>query len=201
MNRLRRIRPYSCAVIWFAISVTAFWALTIRSYVPGAVATAPRVWPAATSLTRDHAACTAVVFVHPLCGCTRATLAEVARLTRQLGDDSRWIIVVDANATSGLADLNTSVVRLARGISKAEVYLDFGGVETARFQARTSGEVQLFDTDGQLQFHGGVTPARGHEGVSVGRLAIADWVSRRQSPVVACNTYGCLLSAATKAQP
>jgi hypothetical protein len=44
--------------------------------------------------------------------------------------------------------------------------------EAARFVARTSGQVLVYDAHGQLAFQGGLTPSRGHEGANAGADAL-----------------------------
>jgi len=46
------------------------------------------------------------------------------------------------------------------------------GAEAARFHATTSGYVLLYDVNGKLRFHGGITGSRGHSGDNAGRSAI-----------------------------
>ncbi len=66
------------------------------------------------------------------------------------------------------------------------------GDEARRFGAATSGHVMLYDAAGRLHFSGGITPARGHEGDSLGRDAVIDLIEayrsagRRCSPVFGC---------------
>jgi hypothetical protein len=50
--------------------------------------------------------------------------------------------------------------------------MDPGGVEAARFGAKTSGHVVAYDEQGTLAFAGGITPARGHVGDNMGRRSL-----------------------------
>jgi hypothetical protein len=75
-----------------------------------------------------------------------------------------------------------------------EVFVDDGGVEAKRFGASTSGETMLYDESGDIQFHGGITGARGHEGDNAGRRRVLELLrkgrkgrpDRNESP-----TFGC----------
>ena len=67
----------------------AAWALTIgaglailwaHADAPGPPATADATWPAAASVERDTRTRVLLLFLHPQCPCSRATLGELARL-------------------------------------------------------------------------------------------------------------------------
>src|SRR5438132_4378522 len=47
---------------------------------PAASAAAPAMWPPAAAIGRDASDPTLVLFLHPRCPCSRATLAELERL-------------------------------------------------------------------------------------------------------------------------
>jgi hypothetical protein len=72
---------------------------------------------------------------------------------------------------------------------------DPGGIEAAHFGAQTSGQVYLYAPDGELLFQGGITPTRSHQGDSVGRHRIIDFVTRRGADRRESDVYGCALSA------
>jgi hypothetical protein len=74
---------------------------------------------------------------------------------------------------------------------------DENGREAARFGIATSGGVVLYDQQGKLLFHGGITPARGHEGDSFGRERILSLLAtgkadRNDAPVFGCWLQGVL---------
>jgi hypothetical protein len=71
------------------------------------------------------------------------------------------------------------------------VVIDEGGVEAARFEALTSGQVVLYDGEGRLQFSGGITGARGHLGDNLGLRRVMSLLrgaepDRTDSPVFGC---------------
>jgi hypothetical protein len=81
---------------------------------------------------------------------------------------------------------------IARSIPGATVIADRGGVETARFGARTSGHVLVYSSAGKLSFSGGITPGRAHEGAAHGQQAIVDAITRGESSLTA-EVFGCEL--------
>jgi hypothetical protein len=66
------------------------------------------------------------------------------------------------------------------------------GAEAWRFGARVSGQVMVYDHAGRLQFSGGITGARGHEGDNAGRDAIEALLAGRPHAASAF-VFGCLL--------
>jgi len=74
------------------------------------------------------------------------------------------------------------------------VLRDDGAVEAGRFGIATSGTVALYDRGGKLLFHGGITPARGHEGDSFGRERIVSLLTSGRSDRADAPVFGCALS-------
>jgi len=83
--------------------------------------------------------------------------------------------------------------RQAREIPGSVLELDDGGRQAALFGAHTSGETLLYDRDGRLSFHGGITPARGHEGDNVGAERIVARLTGGSSDGPDGAVFGCAL--------
>lgn len=130
---------------------------------PGAQADAPPSWPTTSRVVRDPGRITALLFAHPKCPCTAASLAEFRRLMaakeRVAG---RVLFVVPAGSDESWRD--NGAWASARSIPGVEVLEDPDGVEAARFGALTSGHVVAYDANGLLVLSGGITTARGHVG-------------------------------------
>ena len=78
-------------------------------------------------------------------------------------------------------------------IPHATLLSDLGSVEADRFGSATSGETMLFDAEGKLLFHGGITIARGHEGDSPGVARIVALLTTGQAPLDTAPVFGCPL--------
>lgn len=164
------------------------------SLTPGAQALGSQHWPADSAIPRHADVSTAIVFLDPRCGCSRASLVEMARLVRQLGTQMKWIAVLHGTAESQTTLTSSTLYGSLAQIPNVCIYLDPQGQETRRFQANVSGELLLYSSGGHLQFQGGLTPARGHEGDSVGALAVSDWVQTGRAECSSSLVYGCQLS-------
>lgn len=146
-----------------------------------------------------------VVFAHPLCPCTRATLWELERLANQFYNqfDTHVLFFEPTDPGKNAQLFDSSDLRaIARRLPGAILHTDLDGSMALHFGAYTSGQVLLYDSDGRLQFAGGVTPSRGHTGTNPGRSAIisalvgdaqVDPLAASLSPV-----YGCGLHDADK---
>lgn len=172
------------------------WALSIAAGLVGlqrhaAVAAtpsraAPR-WPDGAETPRDPTRPTLLVFVHPGCPCTRATLRQLERLlAHHAGEAAVRVLLRD----DGDGDPSrTTAGALASRLPGAVLARDPGGREARRFGAGTSGEVMLYARDGARAFRGGVTPGRGHEGDSEGGAALEAALGGATSREA--RVYGC----------
>lgn len=181
-------------IVWLAVVVGATVQLINYSDSPGSGGSAPLSWPRDSHLARNANSPTLVMFVHPRCPCTRASLAELDRLLAQApGQFSAEVVFVKPDGTP--PDWEKSELwRKASGIPRVTAYSDNSGREARRFHAETSGQVLLYDSSGKLQFQGGITAARGHEGDNPGRSALVKILTegalnQAQTPVFGCALF------------
>jgi hypothetical protein len=166
---------------------------------PGEAARPPVTWPVASHLHHNQGQLTLVMFVHPHCTCSRATIGELAKLmARSANRVQAFVIFVQPPKVAeswSETDLWKSVT-LIHGVTRV---LD-NGTQARRFGAMTSGQTVVYDTTGKLLFAGGITASRGHFGDNRGVTSIIALMGQSQ-PVQAGNTpvYGCpLFSARSK---
>jgi hypothetical protein len=169
--------------------------LAIQQYesTPSAKAMAPSQWPSGGRIHRDPDRPTLVLFAHPHCPCTRASLSELSRLMTTLS--GRLGLHVLFSRPEGVDDdwESSGLLQRARQIPGAVVDLDAGGREAASFGAHTSGEAFLYGVDGRLLFHGGITAARGHEGDNVGSQRIISLLTTGSTDLAQSAVFGCEL--------
>lgn len=123
-------------------------------------------WPASSEIPRYSDSGHLVVFVHPYCPCTRATLKNLDELE---ASDQLTITIVQLR-TERLQTYHSPISSIASLVEKNgwNHFMDTEGSEAKRFNALTSGECWLFDSDGVLRFVGGITASRGHAGGNQG---------------------------------
>jgi len=180
----------TCWVLCLLVGMTQ---LELYSNAPGEPAQAPPRWPADTSLELHPDLPTLLLFIHPRCPCSRATLRELARLVanREGRVDAVVCFTVPAGVDEGWAA--TDLWSSACSIPGVEVRRDPGGAESQRFGASTSGQALLYAPGGGLLFSGGLTAARGHEGDNIGRSSVESLV-QGEGAADASPVFGCPLS-------
>jgi hypothetical protein len=198
-SSLWRCFPSELAV-WLIILATGFASLISYQMRAGAPAVAPGEWPQTAGLKFDPQRCNLVMFAHPKCPCTDASLEELKIvMTQGRGKISPTICFFDPDGAS--ADwAQTSLVRAAREIPGLNVIIDKNGAIAAKFGALTSGQVLMFDGRGQRVFAGGITGSRGHAGDNRGRslvlaLANGDISGPEQTPVFGCALHDAACSS------
>jgi hypothetical protein len=89
-------------------------------------------------------------------------------------------------------DVKSDLWKKASKIPGVEVLFDTNA-EAKIFGARTSGESFLYDKDGNLSFHGGITGLRGHEGPNRGEQSVLEAILKGKKGQAATSSFGCPL--------
>lgn len=179
---------------WFGAVGASLGALASYTYTPGApAAEAPERWPEASALPRDPERATLLLFAHPGCPCSRASLTELAALLREVGPAVQATVVF-MHVAAGALEKASSLRIQAAEIPGVRVFDDAQGTEARRFDARTSGQTLLYDRSGARLFAGGLTMARGHVGKSIGHAQIIALLAGAQTSGTA-KVFGCSLHA------
>ena len=152
---------------------------------PGLPSRAPLRWPSDTKVTRSFGHPQIVVFAHPLCSCTRATLTELEQLP------GTSITVEFFRPGSGSTWAKSATWDAARQSLGASVAWDDEGREAKRFGSGTSGTVLLYSAKGELLFEGGVTPSRGHGGENFGFTNLAEALRTEKPQNTTRPVFGC----------
>ena len=194
-----RIAPAVLLLGW-GIAVSAGFGVLLRyKATPAETGTPPPRWPSESRLPRSqNQTATLVLFAHPHCPCTHASMSELARLVT---DAPAFDVVVALVRPAGVTEEwdDTELRRRAAAIPGATVVFDEDGAEAARFHAQTSGFAALYDRDGRLRFSGGLTSARGHEGDSFGRRRVLAVLSGQTPDRDDAPVFGCALGGAAHA--
>jgi hypothetical protein len=187
----------AAAAVWLLAVAAGFTVLWRFKSTPGAERDpTPASWPADATVARSSSRATLLMFAHPGCTCTRASIAELALIMSRFHDRLDATVLFwsprDAPREWEGDGLWTSAARIPR----VSVLRDRDGREASRFGVSTSGGVVLYDQGGRLLFKGGITPARGHEGDSFGRERIASLLTTGTADRADAPVFGCELGAA-----
>jgi hypothetical protein len=136
-----------------------------------------------------------LMFLHPHCPCSRASVGELALLMTRCRGRLRAEVYFCRPAGVSSDWEKTDLWNRAAAIPGVHVISDIAGMKARRMNVRTSGETVLYSADGHLLFHGGITLARGHSGDNAGRAAIVSLIetgraSRTTHPVFGCSLLG-----------
>jgi hypothetical protein len=178
---------------WMALASGGMVAFAWYGGRAGDAASAPAQWPAASHLRLDAQRPTLLMLAHPKCPCTRASLAELARLARRLdGRAALHVLFIHPDGTPTQWE-RSDLWSQAQAIPGVQVEADPNAEEASRFGGETSGQVLLYAPDGRLAFAGGITSSRGHEGDSPGADRIFEWVTRGATALATAPVFGCPL--------
>jgi hypothetical protein len=176
------------------ITALAFGGHALIKYetTAGPVGAVASNWPSVSVVPRQTGKPTLLMFAHPHCPCTRASIGELAQImAHAVGKVNAYVLFVKPpNAAADWDD--TDLRASAAAIPGVTVGTDENGKEAARFGAETSGHTVVFGSDGALLFSGGITASRGHAGSNVGENAVLaalnqQTVERARTPVFGCS--------------
>lgn len=195
---LRRSPRWAWAglLLWAGLLIAGFAAVELETNAPGAVGEAPARWPVESPISRADGTATLLMFLHPHCACSDASLSELERITARVGCPCQVVVVFVLPQGSPGGWEQTRLWRRVAATADTTVFTDHNGVEARRFGALTSGVSLVYDAYGALVFHGGVTPSRGHEGDNAGKSSAECCLRGDDTHEPSSCVYGCPLQGA-----
>ena len=190
---------HSLVFIWCTSIAIGFAFLFAHDSKPGLQFASPSLWPSDVEFDRPMDVSTLLIFVHPQCPCTFASLAELERVVGQSGSSLETIVILNAPAEKLEEWMQTAVANRAKGISGAKIVVDGDGKLSAKFRVTVSGQCLLYSPNGQLLFQGGLTASRGHEGESLGQSILIHMIAHPEPDALSNQqvrevpVYGCEL--------
>ncbi|HLJ54935.1 MAG TPA: hypothetical protein VKT77_07830 [Chthonomonadaceae bacterium] len=183
-----------CLVLWLAAIAAGMRTLMAYEATPGVPArSGETAWPQGAAFRPAAGRPTLVVFAHPRCPCTRATIAELDSLMARLRGRLDVVVLFYRPARFPRVWEHTDLWRSAAAIPGVSVATDVDGVEARRFGAATSGQALLYDAAGRVAFRGGITPVRGEPGENAGSRAIAQVVEGARTGPAVAPVFGCAI--------
>ncbi|MES1147283.1 MAG: hypothetical protein ABUL49_00870 [bacterium] len=173
---------------WIMAVGAGLWTFYSYANTPGKPAQA-----ATTAATAEQVRPHAVMYIHPKCPCTTASLESYHLLVDKLYKtcDFSIVCVVPPGAEKGFAD--SSNWSTAKAMPHVTATLDQNGALAKAAGAKTSGQVFLFGANGKLAFEGGVTPGRGMEGDSDGATKFSAALTKPVLAAAHAKVFGCPL--------
>lgn len=149
--------------------ISKLWKYSITAGHP---AEPPADWPRTTPVERIAGRSTLVMFAHPQCGCSRASLGELAIIMAHARGHVGASVFFYRPPAEPSQWARTDLWDTAMAIPGVRVSEDPNGLVAQSFGVFTSGQALLYDSAGRLQFKGGITAFRGHSGDNAGRSVI-----------------------------
>jgi hypothetical protein len=193
-GRLKERKAVIAAVIlWVPAVAVGVGVLLQYSNTPGRLAAPPRAWPHNAGVRPVPGQSTLLVFAHPQCPCSRATIGELALIVAQSRVHVNAYVLFYAPQSMGEAWTRSDLWKDAAAIPGVHAIEDHDGLEVRRFGASTSGQTLLYDTNGHLVFNGGITAARGHLGANDGMDAVESMLEHGSAKHHTAPVFGCSL--------
>lgn len=172
--------PITMAATWLLLVAFGLCILMMYANRPGQSGRLAVSWPTAIESRHSTSKSTLLVFAHPRCPCTHATIDELAWVMTRCADQVECQVLFVHPKGKSLEWVQDDLWRKASSISGVNVCTDGDGQLAKVFGAQTSGHVMMYDTSGRLRFEGGITPSRGHRGSNVGRQQLVNLTNEGQ---------------------
>jgi hypothetical protein len=179
---------------WAIVLVFGLRTLLVYAHTPGRLASPPSQWPMASPVGLARGRASLLVFAHPQCPCSRATLGELEKILACCRKQVEVTVFFYRPRTAPKDWAETDLWRTAAAMPGVRVLEDPDADIARLFGAQVSGQVVLYDVSGRLAFNGGITAFRGHSGDNDGSDAVMAIAShqvprRRATPVFGCALY------------
>jgi hypothetical protein len=178
---------------WLALICLGFLTLMREEYSPAKTLSQGASFPGMSSISLSAREPTLILFVHPLCPCTRASFHELEALLTEVSGKVSVVIVF--TVPEGLPSdwKQGDLWQSAKTLADVRVTTDRNGMESRRFCVTGSGHCLLYSPSGALLFSGGITASRGHDGENPGRLALLSLITTGHAVIDKTPVFGCSL--------
>jgi hypothetical protein len=180
-------------LVWLCVTAIGFFYLNQYANKAGTPATVASTWPVGSSLVLPNNMPTLVMFLHPMCPCSEASVAELARLLPSTLGKMRHVVLFYQPKSKTAAWTKSTLWQDVAKMPGVEIITDWDGLEADIFGSKTSGQVYVYDSNGVLAYSGGITPSRGHMGDSPGRAAILSIAKNQPNSIQTADVFGCSL--------
>jgi hypothetical protein len=187
--------PAIAVIPFFLLTLAGFFLLLKFDGTPTRQHHAPALWPETAEIAFPTGRPALLVFLHPMCPCSRATLDELngvlSKLPKAALPEIHLLFVRSTkNPDWKGGDLWDRAIR----IPKAMRQWDVGGRIAVRFGAQTSGATLLYGSHKDLLFQGGITGSRGHEGDNLGASRLLAALQTGSRAPNLSQVFGCALA-------
>jgi hypothetical protein len=181
--------------VWGVVAIAGLIAVYAHAFKNEDIGRAEVIWPSDSSLEQSPDRCTLVMFAHPRCPCTLASLDSLARVMGVA--DCKAVVVFwqpdsDSQPVESSSWRNSPSIKLAEKMQDVSIYFDRSGAEFKKFGVNTSGHCMAFSKGGVQLFTGGLTSSRGHVGPSAASDSLIQSI-QSVKPTKPSPVYGCTI--------
>src|SRR3984893_3870610 len=188
----RKVLLHFTLITWLLIVGFGLFSLAGFQNTAGRGEITSTTWPVESRIQRTPGIPTLVMMVHPHCPCSRASIGELAVLMAKAEGVVNANVLFVKPPDFPVAWEKTDLWTSAAIIPGVKVSVDDGGNEARRFRSHTSGQILLYDANGQLLFSGGITAGRGHFGDNEGLSAVVSLLMQGNSQSKEASVFVCL---------
>lgn len=186
---------------WIVIVILGLGMLARHEFTPAPLARAAEVWPIQMPFALDSSRSSLLIFMHPNCPCSQASMVEFARLITRVGTNVSAHVIVYSWLNEPGDSRQSGAWKAASILPGVMLHEDENGSLARQFNVTTSGHVLLYDRAGGLLFSGGITGSRGHSGDNAGLAAIINLIesgSTEAQPIATTDVFGCAILSETR---
>ena len=190
-RRRHRVAWGLAGLAWVAAVTAGMHKLARYVGTPGRAGQPPASSSAEDRISVPRGQAILFLAVHPRCPCSRASVAQLARILARCKGRLTAKALVFTPDKSDRGEWRTGLVDQLEAIPGVIVVEDRGGIIGRRLGAFTSGHAVLYSRAGHLLFSGGITAGRGHAADNASSdivIALATGASQRpgRAPVFGC---------------
>ncbi|MBX9655628.1 hypothetical protein K2Y11_18585 [bacterium] len=191
------IVPLTLAMMgWSACILFALGMSLDFTWRAGEAGNPPAHWPNEIAVLQSSQKPLVLVFLHPQCPCSRATLDELALAMAHTRGRFHYVAIFEHPEGRSDEWTKAELWKRAEAIPGLSLIDDDHGKLVRSVNARTSGDTVIYSPEGLLLFHGGLTPGRDHRGANPGRAFLESWSEKSSGEPVTAPVFGCPLCAA-----
>lgn len=178
--------------IWVGSIIWSTKAMLIFQFTPGKMGKVFNDFPQKSKLVLDQTLPTLILFLHPKCTCSKASVEEIKIIKSSIKKEFKLIAVVQT-ASLKLTDELEKLKEELSTLPHSTIVNDSYSFETNLFSVKTSGQIYIYSSFGELIYTGGSTSSRGTSSPSELRRTIASILETNKKPhqLITKSIYGC----------
>ena len=180
--------------------VVGTWGLADYSNRPGLQGTTPETWPSelfdadsSLAIGRAKGQRAVLLFYHPHCPCTKATVRCLERLSTRFSQKPDFVAIAFCPSSENESWIESPITDSLRKGQHTRIVVDWDGQLSRRFGVYTSGHTVVYDESGKLLFSGGFTPGRGHEGDGPAASELLERINGQTKTLTRWPVFGCAI--------